>query len=72
MTRESTERRGAMIAAAIIMVVTVAGWFAMPKIMLLVSGGGPYVGVAVAILFMLSFFAVLWLRARHQRRIQRD
>jgi hypothetical protein len=61
-----------MIAAAIIMVVTVAGWFAMPKIMLLVSGGGPYVGVAVAILFMLSFFAVLWLRARHQRRIQRD
>ena len=61
-----------MIAAAIIMVVTVAGWFAMPKIMLLVSGGGPYVGIAVAILFMLSFFAVLWLRARHQRRIQRD
>jgi len=61
-----------MIAAAIIMVVTVAGWFAMPKIMLLVSGGGPFVGVAVAILFMLSFFAVLWLRARHQRRIQRD
>jgi hypothetical protein len=61
-----------MVAAAIIMVVTVAGWFAMPKIMLLVSGGGPFVGVAVAILFMLSFFAVLWLRARHQRRIQRD
>ena len=61
-----------MIAAAIIMVVMVAGWFAMPKIMLLVSGGGPYVGIAVAILFMLSFFAVLWLRARHQRRIQRD
>jgi hypothetical protein len=61
-----------MIAAAIILVVTVAGWFAMPKIMLMVSGGGPYVGVAVAILFMLSFFAVLWLRARHQRRIQRD
>jgi hypothetical protein len=72
LTRESSERRGAMIAAAIIMVVTVAGWFAMPKIMLLVSGGGPYVGIAVAILFMLSFFAVLWLRARHQRRIQRD
>jgi hypothetical protein len=72
LTRESEERRGAMIAAALILVVTVAGWFAMPKIMLLVSGGGPYVGMAIAILFMLSFFAVLWLRARHQRRIKRD
>jgi hypothetical protein len=61
-----------MIAAAIIMAFTVAGWFAMPSIMLLVSGGGPFVGMAVAILFMLSFFAVLWLRARHQRRIHRD
>ena len=72
MTRESEDRGGALIAAALIMVVTVAGWFAMPKIMQLVSGGGPFVGVAVAILFMLSFFAVLWLRARHQRRIKRD
>jgi hypothetical protein len=54
------------------MAITVAGWFAMPSIMLLVSGGGPFVGMAVAILFMLSFFAVLWLRARHQRRIHRD
>ena len=61
-----------MIAAALIMVVTVAGWLAMPRIMLLVSGGGPFVGMAVAIFFMLCFFAVLWLRARHQRRIQRD
>jgi Flp pilus assembly protein TadB len=56
-----------MIAAALILVITTAGWFAMPKIMLLVSGGGPLVGAAVAILFMLSFFAVLWLRARYQR-----
>ena len=39
--------------------------------MLLVSGGGPLVGVAVAILFMLAFFAVLWLRARHQRRMRK-
>ena len=70
--REAEARRGALIAAALIMVLTMAGWLAMPKIMLLVSGGGPFVGMAVAILFMLSFFAVLWLRARHQRRIQRD
>jgi hypothetical protein len=72
LTREAEERRGAMIAAALILIITVAGCLAMPKIMLLVSGGGPFVGIAIALLFMLSFFAVLWLRARHQRRIQRD
>ena len=72
MTRASEDRRGALVAAAVILVATVAGWLAMPKIMLLVSGGGPYVGMLVAILFMLAFFAVLWLRARHQRRMERD
>ncbi len=72
MTRDSGERRGALIASALIIFATVAGWLLMPKIMLLVSGGGPFVGVAIAILFMLSFFAVLWLRARYQRRIERD
>jgi hypothetical protein len=61
-----------MIAAGAILVLTVAGWLAMPKIMLLVSGGGPFVGVAVAILFMLSFFAVLWVRSRRQRRLGRE
>ena len=62
------ENRGAIIAAALIILGTVAGWLLMPKIMLLASGGGPLAGVAIAILFMLAFFAVLWLRARHQRR----
>jgi hypothetical protein len=69
---KSGENRGALIASALIILATVAGWLVMPKIMLLVSGGGPFVGVAVAVLFMLAFFAVLWLRARHQRRIGRD
>jgi len=72
LTRESDERRGALVAAALILVIMAAGWLAMPKIMLLVSGGGPLAGMAVAIVFMLSFFAVLWLRARHQRRTGRD
>jgi hypothetical protein len=67
-TRAAGESRGALIAAGIILAVTVAGWLVMPKIMLLVSGGGPLVGVGIAILFMLAFFAVLWLRARQQRR----
>ena len=53
------------------MIVFVGGWLAMPSIMLLVSGGGPLAGALVAILFILAFFAVLWLRARHQRRNDR-
>jgi hypothetical protein len=64
--------RKALIASAVIIAVVVAGWLVMPKIMLLVSGGGPIAGAAVAIAFMLAFFAVLWLRARHQRRTNRN
>jgi hypothetical protein len=37
--------------------------------MRMVSGGGPVAGVLVAIVFMLAFFAIFWLRARRQRRI---
>jgi hypothetical protein len=64
--------RSALIAAAILLLTVVAGWLAMPRIMLMVSGGGPLAGAAVAILFMLAFFAVLWLRSRRQGRNQRD
>jgi hypothetical protein len=72
LTEGREARRRPLIAAAIILVVVVAGWLVMPRIMLMVSGGGPFAGVAVAIAFMLAFFAVLWLRARHQRRFNRD
>jgi hypothetical protein len=65
-------RYGPAIASAVILVATVCGWLLMPRIMLAVSGGGPVVGALVAILFMVGFFAVLWLRARHQRRIGKD
>lgn len=60
------------LAAAAIMAAVVAGWLLMPQLMLLVSGGGPLAGLAVAIAFILAFFAVLWLRARWQRRAQGD
>jgi hypothetical protein len=71
LTESPAARRNAFIASAIIIVVVMAGWLAMPRIMLMVSGGGPYVGMAVAIAFMLAFFAVLWLRALYQRRNNR-
>ena len=65
-------RYAPFVASAAIMVALFCGWLLMPRIMLLVSGGGRLVGALVAIVFMLAFFAVLWLRARHQRRIERD
>ena len=61
------KRNEPVLAAAIILVALVAGWLVMPRLMLLVSGGGPLLGVAVAVAFILAFFAVLWLRARQQR-----
>jgi hypothetical protein len=66
------KRNEAPIAAAIITICAFGGWFVMPRLMLAISGGGPVVGTLVAILFMLALFAVLWLRARHQHRINGD
>jgi hypothetical protein len=65
-------RHEPLIAAAVIMAAVTVGWLFMPRLMLLVSGGGRLVGVAVAVAFMLAFFAVLWLRARRQRRFEGD
>ena len=72
MTAVGPRRYEPLIAAALIMLATGAGWFLMPRLMLLVSDGGPIVGAFVAILFILAFFGVLWLRARHQHRFDKD
>ncbi len=72
MTASGPRRYEPLVAAAVIMLVFGGAWFVMPRIMLLVSGGGPLAGVLVAVAFMLAFFGVLWLRARHQRRIERE
>ena len=60
------------VASALIIAGFVALYLLMPRIMLAVSGGGPVAGALVAILFMLAIFAVLWLRARRQRRFHKD
>jgi hypothetical protein len=54
------------------MAALIGGFLLMPRIMLAVSGGGPVLGALVAILFILALFGVLWLRARHQRRFDRN
>lgn len=66
------KRHENVVAAAVIMIVVVAGWLFMPRIMRAASGAGPVAGLAIAGVFILAFFGVLWLRARHQRRFDRD
>ena len=45
---------------------------AMPKIMALVSGAGPFGGIAVAVAFMLACFGLFWLRSRAQKKPHED
>jgi hypothetical protein len=59
------------VAATLIMLALGLGLLAMPRIMLAASGAGPFAGLAIALAFILALFAVLWLRARHQRRSER-
>ena len=70
--RASAGSYSPLVAAALIMAAVVGGFLLMPRVMLAVSGGGPFIGVLVAIIFILAFFAVLWLRARYQRRLDRN
>lgn len=56
------------IAAAIILVgFGVLGYF-LPRIMLALGERSQVAAVIFAILFVLGFFAVFWLRARRQKR----
>jgi ABC-type sulfate transport system permease component len=65
----SPKDRNAAIAAALILAVIAAGLMLMPRIMIgLGESVSPYVGVGVALLFILLPFVILGLRARAQRR----
>jgi hypothetical protein len=56
------------IAAGLILAAVCLGWLLMPSLMRAISGGGPLAGLAVAILFILAFFAIFWLRTRYLQR----
>ncbi len=56
------------IAAAIILIVVGFGFFILPKIMLSLGDISPWLAAVVGTLFVLGFFLIFWLRARHQRR----
>jgi hypothetical protein len=67
MATESS-RYGPAIAAGLILAAVCLGWVLMPSLMRAISGGGPLAGLAVALLFILAFFAIFWLRTRYLQR----
>lgn len=63
----SRDDKNSAIAAAIILIGFAALFLVMPKIVLALGTISPLLGGLAAVLFVLSFFAVFWLRARYLR-----
>ena len=62
------ETRNALIAAALVMLVFGVGAYFLPTLVVAAGAISPFVGAAVAVLFVGAFFLVFWLRGRSQRR----
>jgi len=60
--------RNAAIAAALILGGFGVVAYFMPTIMLALGDSSPWAGAVVAVLFVLAFFGVFWLRGRSQNR----
>jgi len=63
----NSETRSTVIAAAIIFVLAVGGWFVLPPLMERLGTISPWLALLVAALYVAAFFAIFWLRARYQR-----
>ena len=64
MSEPSTSNRSSAIAAAIILGGTGLVFYFMPAMMVSLSEISPWLSYALAIFFVLAFFAVFWLRGR--------
>ncbi|MBT1158752.1 hypothetical protein J1C56_24575 [Aminobacter anthyllidis] len=62
-----TKTRHAAVAAAWIMIIFGVAAFYLPKVMLAVGDYSTVAAGVVAVLFVLGFFGVFWLRGRSQR-----
>jgi hypothetical protein len=60
---EKSNRNAAIAAAVILLVFGVVGYY-MPAIMVRLGELSPLAGGAAAVLFVLAFFGVFWLRGR--------
>lgn len=63
-----TKTRNAAIAAAVIFIGfgIVAYW--MPSLMIAIGNESPVLAGIFAVLFVVAFFGVFWLRGRYQKR----
>ncbi|MDS1137877.1 hypothetical protein [Nitratireductor indicus] len=63
-----TDNRKSAIAAAIILIGFGIVAYLMPRIVLAVGDYSTVAAAAVAVVFVLGFFMIFWLRARIQKR----
>lgn len=63
--------RDAAIAAGLILAGFGVVGFYMPAIVIRLGAVSPYAGGAAALIFVLAFFGIFWLRGRRQRRRDR-
>jgi preprotein translocase subunit YajC len=68
--QNNNETRNSAIAAALILVVFGALFYFMPIIMLAVGPYSHVLAALIAIVFVMAFFAVFWLRAKAQKKRQ--
>lgn len=66
--QNKNETRNAAIAAALILVIFGALFYFMPIIMLAVGPHSHVLAALIAIIFVMAFFAVFWLRAKTQNK----
>lgn len=62
------ETRNAALAAGIIMLVFGMLYYYMPVIMLAVGPYSHVLAALIAIVFVMAFFLIFWLRARAQKK----
>ena len=67
-----TEGQSSALAATIILGVTGIGFYYMPAMVMALSETSPILSYALAIGFVLAFFAVFWLRGRWVARHRDD
>lgn len=68
--QNNNETRNSALAAALILVVFGALFYFMPIIMLAVGPYSHVLAALIAIVFVMAFFAVFWLRAKAQKKRQ--
>ena len=61
------ETRNSVVAAAVLMLVFGLGAYFLPGVVIAAGSVSPYIGGAIAAVFVAAFFLVFWLRGRARR-----